>query len=129
MTFRYHNHNNQYKKNDTDNGTIDTELTINIIKRMQQAKIGNYAKWTKMIKKVSKHRPLNEYEQRYFATFTRIYKKGKITPRTKIFHIKLSEEDSKPKCSTCQLESSFYCNQNDAYFCKIHVIGHDENER
>jgi len=28
----------------------------------------------------------------------------------------------------CELNSMYYCNMNDQYFCETHVIGHDDNE-
>ena len=46
----------------------------------------------------------------------------------RIYHIKLSEDDKKPKCALCDKESLFYCNMNDIYYCQKHVVGHDENE-
>lgn len=46
----------------------------------------------------------------------------------RVYHIKLSEDDKKPKCTLCHKESLFYCNMNDLYYCHKHVVGHDENE-
>ena len=47
---------------------------------------------------------------------------------SRTYHIKLSEDDKKPKCALCNKESLFYCNMNDLYYCQKHVVGHDENE-
>ena len=47
---------------------------------------------------------------------------------SKIYHIKLSDDDKKPKCALCDQQSMFYRNMNDLYYCNIHVVGHDENE-
>jgi len=95
---------------------------------MKFAKIGEYSKWELLIKKINDGYDLTQEETRYFTSLTRIYKENKITPRSKIFHIKLSEHDKKPPCKSCGNESLFYCNMNDAYYCTAHVIGHDENE-
>ena len=48
--------------------------------------------------------------------------------RSRYYHRKLSNEEPKPKCSMCELNSMYYCNMNDQYFCETHVIGHDDNE-
>ena len=47
---------------------------------------------------------------------------------SKIYHIKLSDDDKKPKCALCDDFSIFYCNMNDLYYCENHIVGHDENE-
>ena len=107
---------------------IDNKKTLEIIERLKLAKIGEYSKWEELIKKLSKGQELNAEESSYFSSLTRIYKETKITPRTRIFHIKLSELDEKPPCKACGEESLFYCNMNDAYYCTNHIIGHDENE-
>ena len=46
----------------------------------------------------------------------------------RVYHIKLSKDDRKPKCALCDNMSLFYCNMNDLYYCINHVVGHDENE-
>jgi len=107
---------------------FDRKITLEIIERMQLAKIGDYKKWEKLIKKINDHDELNEDDWDYFSSLTRIYKDSKISGRSKIYHTKLSKEDSKPPCKTCGEKSLFYCNMNDAYFCQTHVVGHDENE-
>jgi len=107
---------------------IDTEKTLELIERMKLAKIGKYKKWDQIVKKINSSKELNPGDLAYFSNFTRIYKDSKVTSKSKIFHTKLSEHDKKPPCHTCGQESLFYCNMNDAYFCPVHVIGHDENE-
>ena len=107
---------------------FDSKKTLEIIDRLKLAKIGEYGKWKSIIKKIEAGKQLDEIERSYFSNFTRIYKEGKIKARSKIYHMKLSEKDQKPSCRECGEESSFYCNVNDAYFCSIHVIGHDEDE-
>ena len=102
--------------------------TLELIKRMKLAKIGEYSKWESLIKKINKDEQLNAEELGYFTSLTRIYKESKVTSRSKIYHMKLSEHDKKPPCKSCGEESLFYCNMNDAYYCGTHVIGHDENE-
>ena len=47
---------------------------------------------------------------------------------SKIYHIKLSDDDKKPKCALCNNFSIYYCNMNDLYYCEVHIVGHDENE-
>jgi len=108
--------------------SLDKEKTLELIERMKLAKIGEYKMWKKIANKLRKDVDLDEEDLRYFATLSRTYKDAKITRRTKIYHTKLSVEDSKPPCKTCGSESLFYCNINDAYYCHIHVVGHDENE-
>ena len=110
------------------NHPIDVKRTLDIIERMKLAKIGEYKKWEKIIKKIKAENELSDSEEIYFSNFTRIYKKSKITYRSKIFHTKLSNMDEKPPCKACGGNSDFYCNMNDEYFCTIHVVGHDENE-
>ena len=109
--------------------SIDPKTTIDLIERMKAARVGDYAKWQRLSGKIRKGRSLDADEINYFATFARIYKNSTITARSGILHVRLSKEDEKPKCMVCGEESAFYCNQNDAYFCGTHVIGHDENER
>ncbi len=107
---------------------IDSKKTLEIIERMKLAKIGEYKKWGKIIKKIENEQPLNPGEVEYYTNLTRIYKDSKITSRSKIYHTKLSELDEKPPCKECGKNSLFYCNMNDQYFCSTHVVGHDENE-
>ena len=107
---------------------FDTKKTLEIIERMKLAKIGQYDKWEKIIKKLKKEQKLNAEEIEYYSNLTRIYKDSKITYRSKNFHSKLSEQDEKPPCKTCGEISEYYCNMNDQYFCTIHIVGHDENE-
>lgn len=107
---------------------LDQTKTLELIERMKLAKIGEYSKWESLSKKLNNGLELNAEELGYFSSFTRIYKESKVTPRTKIFHVKLSEQDKKPPCKSCSADSLFYCNMNDAYYCTVHVVGHDENE-
>ena len=108
--------------------SLDRGKTVELIERMKLAKIGDYKKWELLIKKINRSYDLTQEELEYFASLTRIYKESKITHRSKIFHTKLSEHDKKPPCKSCGEESLFYCNMNDAYYCMVHVVGHDENE-
>lgn len=101
---------------------------LDLIERMKLAKIGEYQRWKKIIKKINCDETLDDEDSKYFSTLTRIYKDSKISERSKIYHTKLSKEDLKLPCKTCGEESLFYCNMNDAYFCQVHVVGHDENE-
>ena len=107
---------------------IDSQKTLEIIERMNLAKIGDYKKWKAIIKKINSDEPLNPLQTEYFSTMTRIYKNSNVTSRSKIYHTKLSENDKKPPCKICGNSSTHYCNMNDQYFCTIHVVGHDENE-
>ena len=107
---------------------IDFEKTLEVIKRMKIAKIGNYKKWETIIKKIKKEQPLNIGELEYYTNLTRIYKDSSITNRSKVYHTKLSNHDEKPPCNMCGEDSLYYCNMNDQYFCTVHVVGHDENE-
>ena len=108
--------------------SIDYEKTIGIIERMNQARIGDYRKWKKIIKKIRNEEPLKPEEVEYYTTLTRIYKNAKVTSRSKTHHTKLSEQDEKPPCNTCGDDSLYYCNMNDQYFCTVHLVGHDKNE-
>jgi len=107
---------------------IDFEKTLEVIEGMKIAKIGNYKKWERIIKKIRKEEPLNFGELEYYTNLTRIYKNSSITSRSKAYHTKLSDEDEKPPCNACGEDSRYYCNMNDQYFCTVHIVGHDENE-
>jgi hypothetical protein len=107
---------------------IDKERTLEIIQRLQFAKIGEYAKWEYMISKIKNGKTLDENELKYCATFARTYKNGIVAKHTKIFHVRLSDADVKPPCKICGTGATYYCNMNDEYFCPIHIVGHDENE-
>jgi len=107
---------------------IDSKKTLEIIERMKLAKIGEYDKWEKIIKKIKNEQPLNPGEVEYYTNLTRIYKDSRVTSRSKIYHTKLSDQDEKPPCKECGKNSLYYCNMNDQYFCSTHVVGHDENE-
>ena len=110
------------------NHSIDYKKTLDMVERMKLAKIGEYQKWEKIIKKLKNQEDLLPAESEYFSNFSRIYKKLAPTTRSKNYHTKLSKHDEKPPCKTCGDNSEFYCNMNDEYFCIIHVVGHDENE-
>ncbi len=107
---------------------IDSQKTLEVIERMKRAKIGDYKKWGRIIKKIKNDQPLSPGELEYYTNLTRIYKNSSITSRSKVYHSKLSEHDEKPPCKVCGENSLYYCNMNDQYFCTIHVVGHDENE-
>jgi len=110
------------------NNPTDFKKTLEVIDGMKIAKIGNYKKWEKIIKKIKKEQSLNFGELEYYTNMTRIYKDSGITSRSKIYHIKLSEQDKKPPCKICGIDSLYYCNMNDQYFCTVHIVGHDKNE-
>lgn len=110
------------------NNPTDFKKTLEVIDGMKIAKIGNYKKWEKIIKKIKKEQSLNFGELEYYTNMTRIYKDSGITSRSKIYHIKLSEQDKKPPCKICGTDSLYYCNMNDQYFCTVHIVGHDKNE-
>ena len=109
--------------------TLDKEKTLEVMERMKLAKIGEYDKWEAIIKKIKKEETLNQRELEYYTNLTRIYKDSAITSRSKVYHTKLSEQDEKPPYKVCGEDSLYYCNMNDQYFCTVHVVGHDENER
>jgi hypothetical protein len=108
--------------------SFDSKKTLEIIERMKLAKIGEYDRWESLIKKIQGGTNLNSDDLFYVSNFARIYEDAKTSPKSKIYHTKLSEKDEKPRCKECGNDSLYYCNMNDAYFCPIHVVGHDENE-
>jgi len=108
---------------------MDPRAAIEMIERMKLARIGEYDRWERLAKKIRGGQALEEGEAAYLARFARIYRDSGVTSRSRILHVRLSEEDQRPKCLTCGERSEFYCNQNDAYFCAAHIVGHDENER
>ena len=108
--------------------SIDITKTLDIIQELKLAKIGEYKKWDTIIKKIEKNENLELSDLEYFSNMTRIYKDSNTTIRSKVYHTKLSEHDEKPACKICGIDSAYYCNMNDQYFCMIHVVGHDENE-
>jgi len=107
---------------------MDIKKTLDVIKKMQLAKIGDYKKWEKITRKLTAGKKPNNDELQYFAKISRIYKNANVTNRSKIFHTKLSPDDKKPPCKSCGGESLYYCNMNDDFYCMAHVVGHDENE-
>ncbi len=107
---------------------MDSQKTLEVIERMKLAKIGEYNKWEKIIKKIKNQQRLDPKELEYYTNLTRIYKESGVTSRSKVYHTKLSEHDEKPPCKICREHSAYYCNMNDQYFCIVHVVGHDENE-
>jgi hypothetical protein len=108
--------------------SIDYTKTLEIIKKMKLAKIGDDKKWNNIVNKIKKKKKIDSDEQEYFSITTRIYKDSNKTIRSKIYHTKLSELDEKPPCRICGTNSAYYCNMNDQYFCLNHVVGHDKNE-
>ena len=120
----------QHRKqtNLSKNKKIDSKKTLEVIEKMKLARIGDYKKWEAIIKKINDDQALNSIQSEYFSTMTRIYKNSNITPKSKIYHTKLSELDKKPPCKMCGEDSLYYCNMNDQYFCTVHIVGHDENE-
>jgi len=107
--------------------SIDAQKTLELVERLKLAGLGEYDKWEALIKKIQ-NGTFDKSDFDYCSNFARIYKKGTITGRSKIYHTKLSELDEKPTCKLCGEKSEFYCNMNDTYYCFTHVIGHDENE-
>ena len=108
--------------------SFDKEKTLELIQQLKSAKIGENNKWNAILKKLNQNLELNEKDIQYFSTLTRIYKDGRTSARSKFYHVRLSEDDSKPPCKNCGNKSQFYCNLNDEYFCSNHICGHDENE-
>ncbi len=108
--------------------SIDSEKTLDVIEKIKLAKIGEYKKWEKIIKKLKGGQPLNQGDLEYYSRITRIYKNATLTSRSRIYHTRLSEHDEKPPCTVCAESSLYYCNINDQYFCTLHIVGHDENE-
>ena len=103
--------------------------TLEVIKKLKTAKIGKNKKWDLIAKKIKNEQPLSDMDLQYYTIFTRIYKNPDTSsPRSKIYHTKLSDDDQKPPCHECKKDSLYYCNMNDQYFCQIHVVGHDKNE-
>jgi hypothetical protein len=51
---------------------INSKRTIEIIERMQLAKIGKYKKWQLIIKKIKNDQILNPEELKYYSNLTRI---------------------------------------------------------
>ena len=107
---------------------LDNTKTLEIIERMKSAKIGEYKKWENITKKIKKNQELLPTEIEYYSNLTRIYKNSSTVSRSKIYHTRLSKHDLRPPCNKCGIDSEFYCNMNDQYFCNIHVVGHDKNE-
>ena len=110
------------------NYSLNIAKTLEIIQKMNIAKIGEAKKWNKILRKIKKQQEIFPSEMEYISNLTRIYKDSHIVNRSKIYHTKLSEHDLKPPCKKCSKNSEFYCNMNDQYFCISHVVGHDENE-
>ena len=110
------------------NKPYDSKKILDTIERLKFAKIGEYKKWEKIVKKIKNNQVLNRGELEYYTNLTRIYKNSSTTNRSRIYHTKLSEKDEKPPCRICGEDSLFYCNMNDQYFCTNHIVGHDENE-
>ena len=95
---------------------------------MKRSGIGERSRWNKISKRIEEYEKLSKEDLEYFARLTRIYKESSIKVRPKTYHLKLSKDDEKPPCNNCGNNSEFYCIMNDAYFCSVHVIGHDKNE-
>ena len=106
----------------------DYQKALEIIERLDVAKIGEHKKWKSIIRKIKNNKPLSIHEIEYYTNISRIYKNSTISRRSRIYHTKLSENDDKPPCLTCGNKSQYYCNMNDQYFCIVHVVGHDDNE-
>lgn len=106
----------------------DWKKTLEIIDSMKRSGIGEKSRWNRITKKIEEYEKLSKEDLDYFTRLARIYKNSGIRIRTKTYHIKLNKEDEKPPCKNCGIESGFYCIMNDAYFCPIHVVGHDKNE-
>ncbi len=108
---------------------VDPGAALEIIERMRLARIGEYRRWCRLASRIKRSGEVSADDAAYLARFARVYDGARRGTRTRIYHVRLSEEDERPGCQTCRRESEFYCNQNDAYFCAVHVVGHDENER
>ncbi len=108
---------------------VDPRGTIELIERMKLARVGEHARLERLAKKIRNMQALGEDEVEYLARFARVYNGSGVTSRSRILHVRLSEEDQRPRCQVCEEKSEFYCNQNDVYLCAAHIVGHDENER
>ncbi len=106
----------------------DRKKTGDLIRCMRLARIGSRRRWQSMAKRLDHTRELGADDLRYLASMARTYKNMGVTRRSRIFHVALSEHDTRPPCASCGSMSRFYCNMNDLYYCDCHIVGHDENE-
>ncbi len=106
----------------------DAQRTADIIEKMRLARIGEYAKWERMLEKLDKGVGLNGEEYAYVASMAGTYKNGSVRRRTKYYHRPIDPADSVPSCTECGKKSAYYCVMNDAYYCRKHLMGHDDNE-
>jgi len=107
---------------------LDRKKTVDIINNIKYSGIGDSKIWESLIRKINAGEDISKNDKDYFVKFSSIYKEGKISSRTKIYHIKLGDDDSKPVCKMCDDISQYYCNMNDQYYCPVHILGHDDNE-
>lgn len=129
MSFTTHGLHTSSRLPSNDNlSHIDWKKALEIIDNMKRSGIGEKSRWNKISKKIEEYEKPSKDDLEYFTRLTRIYKDSNIQTRTKTYHTKLSRDDEKPPCKSCGTESAFYCIMNDAYFCPIHVVGHDKNE-
>ena len=83
------------------------------------------AELNRMVKELDRDGSMDMRQTERVARYVRVYRSG--AARSRIYHVKLSTHDT-AACGTCGARAAFYCNMNDAYFCEVHVVGHDENE-
>lgn len=107
----------------------DPDATADLIERVRSSGVGERGRWDRMARRVRRGGALSGEDAAYLSSFARIYGDSGVTPRSRMLHTRLSAEDAKPRCASCGRASEFYCVQNDAYFCGVHVVGHDSNER
>lgn len=105
----------------------DWAKTLEIIESLKGARIGEKSRWNRISKRIKEYEKISKEDLEYFARLARIYKDG-VRTRSRTCHFRLSKDDDKPPCKSCGIESDFYCSMNDAYFCQVHVVGHDKNE-
>ena len=105
---------------------LDRARTQEIVQSLEACGAGDAKKW-KRIKRRIKDNRLSADDAAYIARIGRTYQNQR--PRSRIIHMRLAQEDAGYPCRTCRAESEYYCTANDAYFCREHIIGHDENER
>lgn len=108
--------------------TDHNSMMLNAIKQMSDSHVGDQRKWDKITKKIFSDVPLSHAETEYYARLTRIYNRTGPRAVRRHYHTRLSDLDTKPRCTACGKQSQYYCYLNDQYFCEIHVVGHDPNE-
>ncbi|MDI1495201.1 MAG: hypothetical protein K8823_507 [Cenarchaeum symbiont of Oopsacas minuta] len=107
---------------------VDAKRTVDIIEKMRLARIGEYTKWERMLAKLEHGDMLSGEEITYVSTMASTYRHGNVKRGTKFYHRPIDPMDSVPSCTNCGQKSAYFCCMNDAYYCKKHVMNHDDNE-